>query len=122
MIKLKSRTTINRNFQRLKINSPSKGSRFVKVWEQVSEMIRMWLNHYSRWVNIKRGREGSLVGRPYQRYYFETGEEAVKAINAIRDSKLDLGQSKKRFRPMKKYYIVKGMNGLNSWVRTSKMV
>ena len=122
VVKLKSRTTIKRNFQKLKINSPSKGEGFVKVWEQVSEMVRMWLNHYSRWANNKRGREGSLVGKPYERYFFDSGEEAVQVIEDMRDSKIDVGQTKKRFRPMKKYYEIKGMRGLNSWIRTSKMV
>lgn len=122
VVKLKSKSTIYREFKKLKAKSPSEGSRFVKVWERVSEAMRMCLNHYSRWANKKRNRVGSLVGSPYQRYYFDSGLEAVEEINKIRNSKIRPSQPEKRFRPVMRYYVVKGTTGLNSWISTSKMV
>lgn len=122
VIKLKDRRTISKHFEKLKINSPSRGVQFRQVWEKISEAIRMWLNHYSRWANMKRGRVGSLVGSPYQRYFFESGEEAIMEIEKMREIKIGFSQPKRRFRPNMKNYKIVGMKGLNSWLRTSKMV
>ena len=81
----------------------------------------MFLNRYSGWANRKRGRIGNLVGKTYERYYFDSGEELLKKVEEIRESRVEMGQPNRRFRPMKKYYNKRGMMGKESWVRTSKM-
>lgn len=122
VVKLKSKETIRKYFEEYKSNSETKGEQFVESWQQISEMVRICLNQYSRWVNYKRGRIGSLVGKSYERYYFETGEEAITWIGEMREGKVEKSQPKVKFQPMEQYYDKASMEGENMWVRTSKMV
>lgn len=122
VVKLKDKRTIKKHFDILKANSPSKGERFVKIWEMISELVRMWLNRYSKWVNRKRVRIGSLVGGVYERYYFDTGEEAIKKIEEMRNQKIESSQITERFRANMRYYKKREFSGKNEWIKTSGMV
>lgn len=122
LVKLKDERTIKKHFDLMKSGSASKGANFVKIWEKISEMVRIMLSQYSKWANRKRGRIGSLVGNSYQRFYFETGEEALEKLTEMREDKVNLKQPLKRFRPKMKHYDKDGKIASNTWIKTSRMV
>lgn len=122
LVKVKDSRTIESNFNIFKSKSKSRKTTFEETWEKLSEMIRICLNQYSRWVNLKRGRTGSLVGEVYKRYYFENLEEAISEITNLREAKIDLSQKVERFRPDKSHFDCDKEISKNQWYRTSKLV
>lgn len=122
IVRIKDQRTVNTHFEAFKSNSKNRVHAFSELWEKLSEMVRICLNQYARWVNLKRNREGKLFGKTYKRSYFESMEEAKKEITNIRDEKIELSQRNPKFRPDEKYYDESGEIGKNSWITSSKMV
>lgn len=76
------------------------------VWKIVSEQIRLFIASYVTQYNQSTGREGGLVKRVYERYYFETKQEAKRVIQGIRRRVIGIQQAKKMYRPKKGHYRI----------------
>jgi len=91
----------------------------VAIWEIISEEVRHVLSMYVKWYNLKTGRKGSLVARNYERYYFESLDEAKNYIRKIKEEELIYAQVRKRYQPKRPLiklmeYAGKGMIFLSS--------
>lgn len=122
IVKIKDERTVNKHFDEFKSGSKTQKSSFSELWEKLSEMVRICLNQYARWVNLKRGREGKLFGKTYSRYYFESIEEAKNEIDDLREEKIELSQKTSRFKPDQSYYDKDGEIAKSPWWKTSKLV
>lgn len=76
------------------------------VWEIVSEQMRLFIGGYVRLYNKSTEREGSLVKRPYERYYFEHVQDAKRMIRKIRRRVVGLQQMNKKYRAKKGHYRI----------------
>lgn len=78
----------------------------LEVWKIISEQMRLFISNYVTKYNDVSGREGCLVKRPYQRYFFETVQEAKRMIRRIRRRVVGLAQEKKMYRAKKGHYRI----------------
>lgn len=121
IVKIRDKRTILSRYLKKRKNSKSKKDPLTKVWQILSEQVRLWLSHYARWANIKRGREGTLVKNVYERYLFESTEEALSKINEMRNNEVDLSQPHPRFRGNLENFDNDNLIELNPWSISSKM-
>lgn len=75
---------------------------FSEVWQMLSDQIRILLSTYVRTTNFSTGRTGAKVRRRYERYVFESEEEALAARKSLESEYYKLRQPSKRYRPRKK--------------------
>lgn len=75
-------------------------------WKIISEQIRLFIGGYVTCYNQRTGREGTLVKRPYERYYFDTKKEAMRIIKRIRRRTIGMQQGKKMYRAKKGHYRI----------------
>lgn len=119
VVRIKDPRTIKSNFT--KFTNSERKLKITKIWEMLSEIIRIWQHQFVKWSNRKKGRTGSLVGNPYKRYYFDSSQEALDEIQDIRDEKIDVGQNLVQFRPDLSTFDKDDKIKINSWVSASKM-
>ncbi len=108
-----------RGFKTLQKNSKHEIRRG-EVWRIISERIRLFISSYVRYINRKRGRTGVLVHSSYERFYFESVEEAVVYLEKLRNQQIKLYQRKKRYRGLKKHYSIGKEEGKGSIFLCSK--
>lgn len=103
--RLKSKDTINRAYTK-KRQRKNKMFKQLPVWKIISEQMRLFIAEYVTEYNGATGREGSLVRRPYQRYCFDTVQEAKRMIGRLRRRVVGLQQAKKMYRAKKGHYRI----------------
>lgn len=103
--RLKSKENIQMAYakKRKKYKKPPKE---IAVWKIISEQVRLFIAKYVTHYNAITKREGVLVKRPYERYYFETLSEAKRVIKRIRRRLVGLQQGKKMYRAKKGHYRI----------------
>lgn len=84
----------------------NKAPKDLPVWKIISEQIRLFLSQYATKYNADTEREGVLVKRPYERYYFDSVQEAKRMIKRIRRRLVGLDQGKKMYRAKKGHYRI----------------
>ena len=77
-----------------------------EIWRIVSERIRLFLSTYVKCINRMRGRTGTLVHSSYERYYFESLQEAKETIEALREQTWRFYKRKRKYRGKKKHYSI----------------
>ncbi len=75
-----------------------------EVWRILSDQVRILLSTYVKWTNSHTGRTGGKVKRNYERFIFESLEEALEMKENLENQLYDQSQSKKRYRPSKKHF------------------
>lgn len=90
------------------------------IWKIISEQVRLFIANYVTKYNASTKREGGLVRRPYERYYFDTVQEAMKMIKRIRRRVVGLEQGKKMYRAKKGHYRIPKKQGKGAIYLSSK--
>lgn len=75
---------------------------YSEVWRMLSDQIRIFLSTYVRTTNFSSGRSGAKVRRRYERFVFESEEEAMTARASLESEYYNLEQPCKKYRPRKK--------------------
>lgn len=112
LARMKSKSKILEAYRK-KRERNEKGPKELPPWKIISEQIRLFISGFVTKYNEGTGREGSLVKRPYERYYFETVKGAKRIIKRIRRRLIGLQQAKKMYRAKKGHYrIPKNKGGI----------
>ena len=69
-----------------------------EIWRILSDTIRIWLSTYVKWKNRQSDRTGGLVHSNYERYVFESVEEADARRLEMEEQRYDQAQARKRYR------------------------
>ena len=77
-----------------------------ETWRILSDTVRIWLSTYVKWKNRQSNRTGGLVSANYERYVFESVEEANARRLEMEEQRVDQAQARKRYRPSGKLYNV----------------
>lgn len=103
--RLKSEEQIQKSYakKRERHNKPAKKE---AVWKIISEQMRLFIGGYVTKYNASTRREGGLVKRSYERYFFETKREALGIIKRLRRRIVGLQQARKRYRAKKGHYRI----------------
>ncbi len=94
----------------------------IETWRIISERVRLWLSTYVRSANFGRKREGVLVREKFRKYYFESKEEALGHLEAMRNQQVRLYQRRKKYRGIKSHYRIKKEAGCGSIFLCSKEI
>lgn len=119
LARLKSEKNIQKAY-RNRCRKYGKLPKELPAWKIISEQMRMFLSEYVTKFNRDTGREGVLVKRPYERYYFETVKEAKRMIKRIRRRLVGLHQGKKMYRAKKGHYRIPKKLGAGGIYMSSK--
>ena len=84
------------------------------IWKVISERVRLFLSTFVRVTNKEKGRTGCLVHSGYERYFFETLQEAKECIEGIRKQQLKLYSKKRKYRGLKTHYQIPSCVGKGS--------
>lgn len=106
LVTIEDEQEVLRSYKRLREQS-SKADRAKDdkiVWKIISEQIRHFLSLFVRYTNKKQGRTGGKVHSSYERYWFESAEEARSYIHSMRHQYLKTCQRLKRYRGKKKHF------------------
>lgn len=103
--RLKSKARIVEAYDQKRIKN-KKTPQTLPVWKIISEQIRLFIGEYVTKYNNSTGREGSLIKRSYERYYFDTVQETKQVIRKIRRRVVGLQQAKKMYRAKKGHYRI----------------
>lgn len=90
------------------------------IWKIISEQIRLFIAEYVTNYNSRTGRKGVLVRRSYERYYFDTVQEAKMKISRIRRRIVGLQQPQKMYRAKKGHYRIPKKLGAGGIYLSSK--
>ena len=93
-----------------------------EVWSIISERIRLFLSTFVRVTNKEKGRTGCLVHSGYERYYFESKNEALDYISRIRKQQIKFYSKKKKYRSLKTHYVISVNNAKGSIFLCSKEI
>ena len=77
-----------------------------EVWKIVSERVRLMISHYVKNSNFSERREGSKVKESYQKFYFESFQEAKSHMESLRNQTKTHYQRKRKYRGLKCYYSI----------------
>lgn len=80
---------------------------FAEVWQMLSDQIRIFLSAYVKATNHRSGRSGSKVRRRYERFIFESEEEAMAMKERLESEYYVQEHPNKRYRPSKKLHKMK---------------
>ena len=94
------------NLAREKSKRALLGRGFTEVWRIISEQYRHFLSWFVKYSNYKVGRTGGLVHSSFERYYFDSHEEAVGYIDSMRNQAHRISQVKREFRPSEEEWEV----------------
>lgn len=72
---------------------------FTEVWRMLSDQIRIFLSIYVKTTNELTGRSGTKVRCRYERFVFESTEEAKEISDSLDREFYDQAQNKRRYRP-----------------------
>lgn len=92
----------------------------IELWRIISERMRLFLCEYVVKYNQRTGREGGLVKRSYERYYFETVSEAKQQIRRMRRRKIGLQQTMKKYRAKRGHYSIPKKQGCGTIYLSSR--
>lgn len=99
VIRVRDERTIKTHYNIFRKKSKSKKAGLTTLWRILSEMVRVWQSLYVRIFNKRKGRSGGLVGVSYERYVFQSSEEATKYIEKMRSSDLPKEQNNRAYYP-----------------------
>ncbi len=77
---------------------------YSEVWRILSEQIRILLSTYVKTTNQKTGRTGGKVRCNYERFLFESAQEALEMKVKLETQKYEQKQKRRRYRPAKKLH------------------
>lgn len=117
--RLKSEKQIRKAYA-MKRKRNKKHPKELPVWKIVSEQMRLFIGRYVTKYNSSTGREGGLVKRSYERFYFETKREALQMIKRIRRRIVGLQQAKKMYRAKRGHYKIPKKLGAGGIYLSSK--
>lgn len=103
--RLKSEKNIQKAYAK-KRKRRGKAPKSQAAWLIISEQMRLFIAKYVTQYNHSTGREGVLVKRSYERYYFETNKSAKRMMQGIRRRLVGLQQGKKMYRAKKGHYRI----------------
>ena len=93
------------------------------IWSIVSERVRLFLSTFVRVTNREKGRTGCLVHSVFEKYFFESKEEALNYISRMRKQQIKFYSKKKKYRSLKTHYTISvGVVGQGSVFLCSKYV
>lgn len=72
---------------------------FQEVWQMLSDQIRILLSTYVKKTNQATGRKGSKVRHRYERFVFESAQEALEVEAQLEEEFHPLEQPVERYRP-----------------------
>lgn len=119
LARLKTRNQIQRAYAK-KRERYCKPQKEMSSWKIISEQMRLFIGSYVSTYNDRTGREGTLVKRPYERYFFETVQEGLDMIRRIRRRIIGLQQGKKMYRAKKGHYRISKKMGKGSIYLSSR--
>lgn len=70
-----------------------------EVWQMLSDQIRILLSTYVKKTNQKTGRKGAKVRQRYERFAFDSVEEALAMEAMLEEAYYPLEQPEERYRP-----------------------
>lgn len=117
--RLRSEEQIKRAYDS-KRQRKGKSPKELPTWKIISEQIRLFISGYVGQYNEQTGREGTLVKRTYERYYFERKKEALRMIKRIRRRVVGMQQGKKMYRAKKGHYRIPKQLGKGGIYMSSK--
>lgn len=106
LVRTKSAKTIKRAYftRRAKSNKCKKEFELSEVWQMLSDQFRIFLSAYVKATNYRSGRKGAKVRARFERYYFESEEEAQTMREVLENDYYVQAQPMKRYRPSKKLH------------------
>lgn len=85
--------------RRAKSKKCNKQFEFKEVWRMLSDQVRILLSTYVKMTNSETRRSGGKVRCRYQRFAFESAEEAERMKQLLETEVYDQAQEVKRYRP-----------------------
>lgn len=70
-----------------------------EVWRMLSDQVRIFLSTYVKKINRRTGRKGAMVRHRYERFVFESEEEALQMKVKLEEERYNLEQPVERYRP-----------------------
>lgn len=80
---------------------------FDEVWQMLSDQIRIFLSTYVKATNFRTGRTGAKVRSRYERFVFESEEEAMRMQALLEKIYYVQAQANRRYRPSKKLHKIR---------------
>lgn len=80
---------------------------FKEVWRMLSDQVRILLSTYVKKTNHETGRTGSKVRRRYERFVFESEEEAKNMRDLLESEIYSQAQPVKAYRPKKHRHSIR---------------
>ncbi len=77
-----------------------------EVWRMLSDQIRILLSTYVKTTNRITGRKGGKVRCNYERFVFESVEEALQTKEMMDSQRYEQAQPMKRYRPARKLHKI----------------
>ncbi len=88
--------------RRAKSKKCKKSCEYKEVWKILSDQVRILLSTYVKATNYKTGRKGGKVRCNYERFVFESEEEALEMKMKLENERYNQEQPRKRYRSAKK--------------------
>lgn len=83
-------------------NKCKKEHEYKEVWQMLSDQVRIFLSTYVKATNHRTGRKGGKVRCRFERFLFDTEEEALAFQEYLEQEYYEQAQPLKRYRPSKK--------------------
>lgn len=80
---------------------------YTEIWKILSDQIRIFLSTYVKVTNARTGRVGGKVRSRYERFVFESEEEALKICDMLEREYYAQVQPLKRYRPSKRLHKIR---------------
>lgn len=81
-----------------------KAFEYQEIWKMLSDQIRIFLSTFVKATNYLSGRTGGKVRCRYERFIFESEEEAMKLVSMLEREYYAQAQPLKRYRPSKRLH------------------
>lgn len=118
VVRIKSKSTVLKTYQLLQLRK-GKSARFDEVWHIISERIRLFRSHFTKWVDKNRGREGNASKGVYKRFAFDSLEEAQQYIDEIRNYEMKPSQPNIKYQAKSEYFDRDGEIAKQKFLLTS---
>lgn len=119
LVRIKSTKEVLMSYQKLQLRK-GKAVRFHEVWQIISERVRLFRSHFTKWVDKSRGREGNASKGVYRRFSFESLEEVERHIDQLRNSHMQPAQPNAKYQANKIYFDNDGQIAINKHILSSK--
>lgn len=122
VVRVRSKETIIKHYKLGREKLGHETTSIPDLWRILSEKIRILRSNYIVWSNKKEGRTGSKVSKSYERFIFESIDEARTYIKKMRNNEIDLSQKKERYKADKTQFNQDGLIITGDSILTSKNV